>query len=123
MTTLIKQQLTKVVNDLIGNRTRLAEQNAGLQLQLDGNIAQLAHFDTLVAAVKVVIADEDNLEAVAAGITDVNLNLPLAVDPPAPSPLPVAGDSSQPPASTPADGSAGTDGNGSPVPSDTPAAG
>lgn len=125
MTTIIKEQLTKVVNDLIANRGRLADAQSGLQLQIDQNTLQLAHFDTLIAAVKVVITDEDNLESTAAGITDVNLNLPIDTAPPAggDSPLPPAGGDTQSPAPAPADGSTGTDGNGSPVTGNTVAAG
>lgn len=122
MTTLIKEQLTKVVNDLIGNRTQLANQQSALQLQIDNNVSQLAHFDTLIAAVKVVITDEDALEATAAGITDVDLNLPVDTTPVTSAPLPVDGGDPVAPAAPSSDGVAGTDGNGSPVASDNPAA-
>lgn len=125
MTTLIKSALTKVVGDLTTNRKNLASQQESLLLQVDNNIAQLAHFDVLIASVNIVLADEEHLEAVAATIGDVVLNLPQAQeDPaPAPAPLPAAGSDAVAPAATPADVSAGTDGNGSPVPVDSAAAG
>lgn len=132
MTTLIKIALNKVFTDLVTNRSRLAEQQASLKQQMEVNVSQLAHFDVLLASLNIVLADEEHLESVADTIGDVALGLEVAPEPPqavaqgtvdAPAPLTAAGSDAVAPAATPADVSAGTDGNGSPVPVDAVAAG
>lgn len=123
MTTVIKQQLTKVCNDLIGNRNNLASQIEASELQLSHNRDQLAHFDAVIASVKATLADDDILETALSTLGDPSLMLPIVVEEAPPAPLAPAAGTEVAPAAPSAIGGTGTDANGSPVAVDTVAAG
>lgn len=109
----IKQSLTKVLNDLIGNRQRQVEHVQGLQLQMDTQKEALSNFDTVIASVRHQLKDETG--AVEAGIKaeleSPDLHKPVEIAPP----LTAAGAGENAAGAASADGAEGTDGNGSPV--------
>lgn len=87
----IKESLTKVLNDLIGNRKRQEEHVQGLQLQLDTQKDSLGHFDVVIAGVRAHLADETGAAeaAIYKHLESADLHAPVE---PAAAPLAAAGD-------------------------------
>lgn len=107
----VKTKLTKVLNDLLGNRKNLVGQIDAQTQQLEVNQSQLEHFDVVIASIKKDLADESG-KAVTE-IEDLLLH-PSLLDVP-PAPLAAAGDAGDVAGQAPAESDSGTDANGSPV--------
>lgn len=114
MTINTKEGLTKVLNDIVGNRKALASQVEAAEIQIGVQKEQLNHFDIIIAAMKVQLKDKHgDLDAdIQAELAAPDLREPVVPTPP----LADAGANQAAAGSASADGAEGTDGNGSPVP-------
>lgn len=90
----VREHLTKVLNDIIGNRKNLVGQIDAQQVQLDQNKFQLAHFDVVVASLKHQLSDTTG--SVVTGI-EHEMGKPDLHEPVVPpAPLAAAGVSEEP---------------------------
>lgn len=89
----VKESLTKVLNDLIGNRANLAGQVEIQKQQIGVNESQLGHFDVIIASVRHQLADATgDLEAkVEELLKSPDLHTPVVP----PAPLAAAGDAAE----------------------------
>lgn len=116
MTVNVKESLTKVVNDIAGNRKNLVAQIEQGELQLSINKEQLNNFDVVLASLKAQLNDQTGAAETAILAEMGSPTLTDSVVPPAPLAAAGAGEAAS--GETAGEGSVGTDANGSPVTSD-----
>lgn len=95
----VKEKLTKVLNDLLGNRKNLVGQIDAQKQQLEVNQSQLEHFDVVIASIKVQLSDETGDSETS---IQYQLDLPDLLEAPA-APLAYAGDVGESAGQTPAE--------------------
>jgi hypothetical protein len=114
MTVNVKEHLTKIINDVVANRANLANQVEAQKQQLDVNQSQLEYFDTIIAGMKVQLADQtdETVQKILAVRSAPGLTDKVGVEVP---PLAAAGAADAVAGAAANEGVPGTDANGSPV--------